>query len=325
MIYFIVTILLFLCLLLYFRLADHFNIIDKPNERSSHSEITLRGGGVIYPIAFIFFLIIHFFFETDKQLLPLEDYLIFGAGLMLISGISFIDDLVDLSSKIRLLFHFVAVCLLLFFLRAFKIQPYYVIPILFIVIIGILNAFNFMDGINGLTGLYSLTVLGSLWYVNSYVTEFVSADFIIFPCIASAIFLFFNYRKKAKCFLGDVGSMAVVFWIMALLGLLMIKTQDLKYILFLTVYGLDVITTILERLKLKENIFKAHRRHLYQLLANEKKLDHRAVSLSYAVVQLAINAMVINSQWHFITLFGVLIMPLFALYIILKINIKNTI
>ena len=285
--YLIIIVILFALELFYFKIADKYNIIDKPNHRSAHSEITLRGGGVIFPIAFLLYAASYFF--RENSILSPQNYLIFGIGLLAICTISFIDDILDLSSKIRLVFHFLSVSLLLYFINAFQLLPIWAIPFLYILIIGILNAYNFMDGINGITGLYSMVILGSLLYVNQYVIEFTDINFIIYPLIACLVFLFFNFRKKAKCFMGDIGSMGIAFWVLGLLGLLIIKTQELKYLLFLTVYGVEVVLTILQRLKSKENIFEAHRKHLYQLFANEKNISHLAISSSYALVQLIIN------------------------------------
>lgn len=286
----IIISILFILMLIYFKIADKYNIIDKPNHRSAHTEITLRGGGIIYPLSFIIFGIVEAYRGT---LIQPTNFLIFGVGLLLICGISFLDDIVDLSSKVRVVFHFVAVTLLLYFLNAFSLLPFWAIPLLYILIIGILNAYNFMDGINGMSGLYSLVILGSLLYVNQNIIEFVNKDFITYPLMASVVFLFFNFRKKAKCFMGDVGSIGIAFWVIALLGLLIAKTNDFKYIFFLSVYGIEVIFTILERLKLKENIFEAHRRHLYQLLVNELGISHLKVSVLYSIVQLIVNLVVI--------------------------------
>lgn len=325
----IIFIILFALELFYFKIADKYNIIDKPNHRSSHSHITLRGGGIVFPLVFLMFLVVfisrfNFFSNFDYFLHP-NSYLIFGAGLFTICIISFVDDLVDLSSKVRLVFHFIAVTLLLYFIGVFANLPIWAAPILYILIIGILNAYNFMDGINGMSGLYSLVILGSLWFVNSRITLFVDNKFIIYPIMATLVFLFFNYRKKAKCFMGDVGSMGIAFWVIALLGLLMITTKDLKWMLFLTVYGTEVILTILERLKLKENIFKAHRRHLYQLLSNEKKIDQRLVSLGYALVQLIINIFIIKTSNFDVLSYIIVVIPTAFIYIFLKISIKKNI
>ena len=328
MMYFAVFLVLFVLELIYFKIADRFNIIDKPNHRSAHTEITLRGGGIVFPIAFLLFFMI----STWGKLvhLPLHDqvaenqnYLLFGIGLLLLCTISFLDDLYDLSSKIRIVFHFISVTLLLAFLNAFVLLPIWAIPVLYILIIGILNAYNFMDGINGITGLYSLVTLLSLLYVNQNMVSFVDRDFIIYPVLACLVFLFFNFRKKAKCFMGDIGSMGIAFWVVALIGLLMMKTGEIKWILFLAVYGVEVIFTILERLKLKENIFEAHRRHLYQLLANEKKISHLKISALYAAVQLIVNAVVIFSNLPQNVIFVIVLLPALIFYLYTKLTIKK--
>ena len=326
--YVIITAAFFVLMLVYFKIANKYNIIDKPNHRSAHTEITLRGGGIIFPIAFLFFIGYQFFFNDYQFALnnALEpNFWIFGAGLLTICFISFVDDMMDLSTKIRLIFHFIAVTLLLYFLNAFQLLPLWAIPICYILIIGILNAYNFMDGINGMSGVYSLVVLGSLWYVNENVVSFVDADFIIYPLLASVVFLFFNFRNKAKCFLGDIGSMGIAFWIIALLSLLMLKTEQIKWVLFLMVYGAETILTIIERLRLKENIFDAHRRHLYQLFANEKKISHLYVSSAYAAIQLLLNVIVINSNWSDLIIFSVILLPTVLLYLFVKVTVKKQI
>src|SRR5205823_1126030 len=133
---------------------------------------------------------------------------------------------------------------------------------------GIINMYNFMDGINGITGAYTLVVLGGLQYVNLNIQPFIKADLIWLPMLASLVFLFFNFRKRAKCFAGDVGSVAVAFWIVFLLFKLIMVSNNWIYILFLSVYGVDAVLTIMHRLMLKQNIFQAHRLHFYQILAN---------------------------------------------------------
>lgn len=324
--YIIITVVFFVLMLFYFKVAERYNIIDKPNHRSAHTEITLRGGGIIYPLAFLFFLGYEFFFNSymlDLNESDVPPYWAFGLGMLLLCSISFIDDLTDVSTRVRLIFHFVSVSLLLYFINAFQLLPIWALPISFIIIIGILNAYNFMDGINGMAGLYSLVVLGSLMYVNLEVTAFVNPDFIIYPLIASIVFIYFNFRTKAKCFLGDIGSMGVAFWIIALLGLLIIKTEQLKWLLFLVVYGVETVLTIMERLKLKENIFIAHRHHLYQLFVNEKKVSHLYVSSAYALSQLLINVIVITLDFSDQMSFIVIVLPAALFYVILKGIVKK--
>ncbi len=307
MIYAFVTILLFALLLGYFRVANRYNIIDKPNNRSSHTAVTIRGGGIVYPFAMVLYAV--FFHDVSVALL---------SGLLLISLISFWDDVSSLPSRVRILVHLLAVTALLWSVNAFQVLPVWQIPIIYILIIGIINAYNFMDGINGITGLYSLVILCSLLYVNENVIAFADSAFIICPIIASLVFLFFNFRKKARCFAGDVGSVSIGFWIIALLLMLILKTQSLQYILFLAVYGVDTVLTIIHRLLLKQNIFEPHRLHFYQILANERKIPHLVVSSLYAVIQLMVNCLVLFSNLNLVYIFLLVALPLIIIYVIGK-------
>lgn len=311
-----VIILLFIAILIYFKIADKYNIIDKPNHRSAHTQITLRGGGIIFPVAFIIFCILNL-----KQFI--DSYWVFGLGLLAICFISFIDDIRNLSNKIRISVHFISVVLLLYFTGMFSLLPFWVWPIFFVMIIGTLNAYNFMDGINGMTGIYSLVTLSSLLYINKENTIFTDDNFIIYPILACLVFLFFNFRKKAKCFAGDVGSMGIGFWVIALITLLIMKTQEYKYVLLLSIYGMEVVLTIVERLILKENIFEAHRRHLYQLFANEKKVSHLVISSVYAVSQLIINIFLIHFQFPLWAFLLIIFIPFGGIYLGLKLSLKK--
>jgi UDP-N-acetylmuramyl pentapeptide phosphotransferase/UDP-N-acetylglucosamine-1-phosphate transferase len=301
MIYFIVFALLIVAELFYFRVADRFNIIDKPNLRSSHDYITIRGGGVIYWVAALLYLLFNFS----------SDVLLFFTGITLIAGVSFIDDITGLGQKVRLLFHLIAMSCVFYLAGVFGYIPWWIIIIGYILFIGIVNAYNFMDGINGITGLYSIAVLGSLQYVNLVYGNFVNPDMIWYPLIASVVFLFFNFRKRAKCFAGDVGAVSIAFWIVTLLLLLILKTKNIIWLGFLMVYGVDAVMTILHRIYLKENIMEAHRLHFYQILANEKKMPHRLVSTIYFTLQLVCSALIIAfyptlGWWVFVALLIIL-------------------
>jgi UDP-N-acetylmuramyl pentapeptide phosphotransferase/UDP-N-acetylglucosamine-1-phosphate transferase len=306
MIYALIFAALFVCELIYFKIADKFNIIDKPNERSSHRQITLRGGGVIFYFGvFIVFIISKF------------AYPYFFAGLTLISLISFADDLKPQSSKLRIAVHFSAMALMFVQWNLFGEHWYFVI-IALILCTGIINAFNFMDGINGMTGIYSTVVILVLGYINLFQTQFVDNELIIVLILSLAVFNFFNFRKNAKCFAGDVGAVSIAFCIMFLLGKLIVKTQDFSYIIFLSVYGIDTVLTIIHRLILRENIFNAHRKHLYQVMANELKIPHIAVSSIYAVLQTAISSLfIIFYKFHGIFFFIIIIL-LSIIYILFK-------
>ena len=273
MYYLIVLVLLFSAELFYFRIADKYNIIDKPNERSSHARITLRGGGVIFYFGVLaYFLTNHF------------EYPWFMLALTLITLISFIDDIRSTSQVLRLVFHFSAMGLMFYQWGLFSL-PWWTILVALIICTGIINAYNFMDGINGITGGYSLIILGALAFINHSVVSFAEPDLIYTMLCAVLVFNFFNFRKSAKCFAGDVGAVSIAFTILFLIGRLIIQTGDFSWIILLVVYGIDSVLTIVHRLMLHENIGLPHRKHMYQIMANELRMPHVVVALIYMMVQ----------------------------------------
>jgi len=270
--------------LLYFRLADHYQIIDQPNNRSSHTEVTIRGGGIIFPIALLLFPI---YFGTAN--------IWFLTGLFLISSISFADDIKHVNNKLRLMIHLAAVGLLFYQLSLFGLS-WYLILFAFFFTIGTINAVNFMDGINGITGGYGLITLITLLGINQYVVTFTDSNLLITAVIAVGVFNIFNFRKRAKCFAGDVGSVSLGFILVYFILSLILKTENFNYILFLLVYGLDVVSTIIFRLIRKENVLEPHRSHFYQYLFNDRRIPHIIVSLLYIALQLVINILLIYSR-----------------------------
>ena len=283
MYYIIILVLLFLAELFYFRIADKCNIIDKPNERSSHTRITLRGGGIIFYFGVLaYFLTSHF------------EYPWFMLALTLITFISLVDDIRSTSQVLRLVFHFSAMALMFYQWGLFSL-PWWTLLVALIVCTGIINAYNFMDGINGITGGYSLVVLVALAYINEAVVPFVEQDFILTVLCSVVVFNFFNFRKRAKCFAGDVGSVCIAFVLLFFIGKLVIRTEDFSWIILLAVYGVDSVLTIIHRLMLHENIGLPHRKHLYQIMANELKIPHVVVSSVYMLVQ----ALVIVGYFYF--------------------------
>jgi UDP-N-acetylmuramyl pentapeptide phosphotransferase/UDP-N-acetylglucosamine-1-phosphate transferase len=279
-IYVVILLVLFILELVYFRIADRYNIIDKPNHRSSHTQITIRGGGIIFSLAAMLWFIYSGY-----------SYPYFTAGLLLIAAISFMDDVATLKSSIRSLVHLLAVSLLLYQLDLNLTWFWY--PLILILIIGTINAYNFMDGINGITGGYSTILILTLLYVNYAICSFTDTNLLVFSLLSLAVFNFFNFHKKAKCFAGDVGSLSIAFIVCFLLIQLIIQSQNLLFIGFLLIYGLDSVTTILFRLIRRENIFEAHRSHFYQYLANERKWSHLSVSALYLLLQALINLMIL--------------------------------
>ena len=288
MTYIIIAVILVVAELAYFKIADKCNIIDKPNERSSHTMIVLRGGGVIFSIA-LWIWNIWCGFEYPLML----------AGVTLAAGISFMDDIHSLPDSLRLVAHFVAMFLIIYEVgllglvnEELKIGNYFihvfVILVSLIVCVGATNIYNFMDGINGITGGYSLTVLIPLMLTNKEL-GFVHESLLVVIGLSLLVFCFFNFRKKAKCFAGDVGSIGIALILLFCIGRLIVMTGDVTWLVFMLVYGVDGCCTIIHRIMLHENLGKAHRKHAFQLMANELRIPHVVVSIIYMALQLCVS------------------------------------
>lgn len=296
--YIIIFVLLLVAELVYFRIADKCNIIDKPNQRSSHSTIVLRGGGIIFLIgAWVWSLFFGF------------DYPWFLAGLTLVAGVSFVDDIHSLPDSVRLVAQFAAAAMAFYQLDILHWEMWWIVLVALIVYVGATNVINFMDGINGIMAGYTLAVLVPLGLLNTNYHElatnlttnyssvfssdgvFVDQSLIVASIIAALVFCIFNFRPKgkAKCFAGDVGSIGIAFIMLFLLGNVIIKTGDITWLIFLLVYGVDGCLTIIHRIMLHENLGEAHRKHAYQIMANELKIGHVKVTLLYMAMQLAVS------------------------------------
>lgn len=281
--------------LCYFKIADRFNIIDKPNQRSSHTRIVLRGGGIIFTIA-LWIWSIWYGFEYPWLL----------AGVTLAAGISFIDDIHSLPDSLRLVVQFAAMAMILYQVvdrkelmvdsQWWELMSYGVIAL--IVTVGATNIYNFMDGINGITGGYSLAVLIPLIIKNEELTMrngegFVEPSLLFVVGLSLLVFCLFNFRKKAKCFAGDVGSIGIALILLFCIGRLIVMTGDVTWLVFFLIYGVDGVLTICHRIMLHENLGEAHRKHAYQLMANELKIPHVVVSAIYMALQLAVSLIAI--------------------------------
>lgn len=277
--YVLIFLLLLAAELLYFRIADRFNIIDKPNERSSHSTIVLRGGGIIFLISAWVWSAFYGF-----------TYPWFLAGVTLVAGVSFVDDIRSLPDSVRLVAQFSAAAMTFFQLDILHWSMWWIILLALIVYVGATNVINFMDGINGITAGYSLAVLVPLALVNER-QEFTEQSLIITTILAAMVFSLFNFRPKgkAKCFAGDVGSIGIAFIMLFLLGSVIISTGDITWLIFLVVYGVDGCLTIVHRIMLHENLGEAHRKHAFQLMANELRIGHVKVTSLYMFLQAVIS------------------------------------
>lgn len=279
MTYIIIAVLLLAAELLYFRIADKCNIIDKPNERSSHTKVVLRGGGIIFTIG-LWIWSAFFGFQYPWLL----------AGVTLAAGISFVDDIHSLPDSLRLVVQFTAMFLVFQEIGLLHWDMWWVVPIALIAAVGGTNIFNFMDGINGITAGYSLAMLIPITMANRSM-PFVEESYLIVAIIGVLVFSLFNFRPrgKAKCFAGDVGSIGMALILVFAVGRLMMATGDITWIVLFLVYGVDGMMTIFHRIMLHENLGQAHRKHAYQLMCNELKIGHVKVSLLYMVLQLVVS------------------------------------
>lgn len=287
MTYLLLFVLLIVAELVYFKIADKFNIIDKPNERSSHSSIVLRGGGVIFSLSIIVWAAM---MAVQGNWAEVVSYLPFLVGLLLVAGVSFWDDVKSLPDSVRLVVQFVAMALMFWSMGILHWNMWWIVLIALIVCVGATNVINFMDGINGITAGYSLAVLVPLFLLNNKLS-FVEQSFLTVAIIGVLVFCIFNFRPrgKAKCFAGDVGSIAIAFIMLFVIGRLIVLTKDVTYLILLLVYGVDGCLTICHRIMLHENLGEAHRKHAYQLMANELKIGHVKVSSLYMVMQLVVS------------------------------------
>ena len=325
--YCIIAAILVAAELVYFRIADRFNIIDKPNERSSHTTIVLRGGGIVFSLSMIVWAVL-----MVVQGKGIAEYLPFLCGLLLVAGVSFWDDVHSLPDSVRLVVQFVATGLMFWNIVLAKgglagMPWYWVVAIgivALIVFVGATDVINFMDGINGITAGYALAVLVPLVLVNR-TDGFIDESYLVAAILGVLVFSFFNFRSKgkAKCFAGDVGSIGIAFIMLFAIGLLIARTSDVTWLVFLLVYGVDGVCTIAHRIMLHENLGEAHRKHAYQLMANELGMSHVVVSLLYMALQLAVSLVMVylvpnTPLAHWIYLVAVLILLALAYLLFMK-------
>ena len=325
--YLIIAVILVAAELLYFRIADKCNIIDKPNQRSSHTTIVLRGGGIIFAISILVWMAWQMILGNWGTV---QGYLPFIIGLLLICGISFWDDVHSLPDSVRLVVQFVATGLMFWGLMGqgvwfMELAWYWKVVIglvALIVFVGATDVINFMDGINGITAGYSLAVLVPLLLANR-ADGFIEESFLVVAIIGVLVFSLFNFRPKgkAKCFAGDVGSIGIAFIMLFAIGRLIMHTGDVTWMVFLLVYGVDGCCTILHRIMLHENLGEAHRKHAYQLMANELGMSHVAVSLIYMGMQLVISLVMIYlvpntvlAHWVYLVGVGVLLVCAYVVF-----------
>lgn len=310
--YIFVFVFLTACSFAYLAIAKRFRIVDKPNHRSSHTKPTIRGGGIV----FLFGLLTYFVMSGFS-------YPYFVLGTMLIAVVSFTDDLKTLSARIRWPFQVISI-LLIFYEIGFDYFPVWTYLPVLVLAVGFINFFNFMDGINGITGLSALVTMGAFYYLNIHYLV-VDESLLICILISVVIFGYFNFRKKALMFAGDIGSITLGMIILYVGVKLILVIQSPLIVVLYMVYGADSTLTIFYRIYNKEKISDPHRHHMYQKLVDNFCFSHLYVSGLYAVLQIILNVITlyfilnVEIQYHFLIGFAIsLVLTFLYIYLFRK-------
>lgn len=263
---------------LVYRFGRAFGLVDMPNERSSHTEPTPRGAGLGIAAASVA--------AASLQGEPLLAFALASVG-----GLGLVEDMAGLSIKVRLPAH-LALSLLLAIsaLGLPETFPGLGVVIFWVVFLaGTANFYNFMDGINGMAGLMGVAAFGML-ALYAYLAGAGLFALALVPIFACLGFLPFNL-PRARVFMGDTGSLSLGFLFAALVMRMSAGTGSfMGMAAFLGIFYADAIITIAVRLVKGDNIFMAHRGHLYQYISNELGVAHWKVSLGYASAQAALGA-----------------------------------
>ena len=267
------------------RWGSSFGLLDKANDRSSHEGTVPKGGGIGILAAFFVCSIV---FSIPKS---------FWIPAVFLSLLSLWGDRSEIRPKIRLLFQLAAGTVLLIGILMGKgrgIGAYALIPLLTIFVVGTANYYNFMDGINGIAGITGLVGFGLLgWFGAAWGADPRIITLCVCMSIACLGFLPFNV-PKARVFMGDVGSVLLGF---VFAGLVVWVSRSLLDFVcaasFLFPFYADELTTLVVRIKDGDRLTRPHRRHLYQLLANEYGIEHWQVSLGYGLSQLIIGVSIL--------------------------------
>ena len=270
------------------RWAERRRILDIPNERSSHTLPIPRGGG----IAIVFFSLMGFIILwLFNPIWPFSVFLTYLVGSLIIAGVSWMDDLRSLPNRIRFSAHAIVSLLLLIGVGYWNVVNLPIVgqlhlgwvgvPITFLWITGLTNAYNFMDGIDGIAGGQAV-VAGLGWAVLGWmIDEQLICVFGLLIATTSLGFLGHNW-PPARIFMGDVGSAFLGYTFAALP--IIVTQKDPRFamigIILVWPFVFDTTFTFLRRLRGGENVFAAHRSHLYQRLVIVG-YSHRFVTLLY--------------------------------------------
>lgn len=277
--------------------AGRLGVIDQPNARSSHKRPTPRGGGMGIVAAGL--LAVAALVAIGAAPPAGSGWVLLGA--IVVAAVSAVDDVSSMSPRLRLLVHFAAAATAvvatgparvvdLGSLGSLDFGPAGWAPAI-VWIVGMTNAFNFMDGIDGIAGVTAVTALGVLAGGFAVAGDPFVALMAAAIAAASAGFLVWNWQP-ARIFMGDVGS-AFLGYTIAVLPLLA-SPDSRRWLLPLMGFVMwpflfDTVYTLVRRLSKRENVFEAHRSHLYQRLVIAG-WSHASVATLYGALSLVTGA-----------------------------------
>lgn len=287
-------ILFFILSLLFTGYMRHYalekNIIDNPNERSSHSIPTPRGGGVAVVASYLLALAVLMY---NQQLVIPVGLTLMAAGFV-IALLGFLDDRGHINSMLRLAIHFLVAIGVVISLGGFGEVNVFngfqlgfvanIIAVLFLV--WLLNLYNFMDGINGIASIEAITVTVSMAML--YLLLNVGLNHQILLLLAACVlgFLLWNF-PKAKIFMGDAcsGFLGLILGIFALIALKVDIALFCAWLICLGVFIVDATFTLIRRVITGHKMYDAHRSHTYQILSRHFN-SHTPVTLAVAAINI---------------------------------------
>lgn len=304
------------------RWAERHQILDIPNERSSHTRPVPRGGGLVIVVATILGLVWSW---LSSPAWPMHTLLAYASGATLIAIVSWFDDVCSLPRLLRFGAHSLAAFIILLGVGCWPIVPLPLLgqsalgwlgcPITFLWVVGLTNAYNFMDGIDGIAG--GQAVVAALgWAVLGWQTQLPFVEILGLLLAASSVGFLGHNWPPARIFMGDVGS-AFLGYTFAVLGVVAAQHDPrlvVPGVLFVCPFVFDTIFTFLRRLRAGENVFVAHRSHLYQRLIIVG-YTHLSVTLLYSglAILCALLAIVWVMQFASVDVLLLLFIPLSCL------------
>lgn len=306
------------------------NIIDNPNERSSHSTPTPRGGGVAIVCSYLLALAMLIY----SQQLTLHIGIILMVAGFVIALLGFLDDHGHINSMLRLAIHFFVAIGVVISLGGFAEVTIFngmqlgfianIIAVLFLV--WLLNLYNFMDGINGIASIEAIMTTVSMAILYFILNTSLNSEllWLLSACVLG--FLLWNF-PKAKIFMGDAcsGFLGLILGILALIALKENLALFCAWIICLGIFVVDATYTLIKRVLSGYKMYDAHRSHSYQILSR-KWGSHTPVTLAIAAINLLwlfpIAYITTKQQWAYPE-FAVLIAYLPLIFLAIKLKAGN--